>query len=200
MRVLVLDNYDSFTYNLVQYIEEILQKDIDVVRNDQIAVGEVDPYDVIVLSPGPGLPSDAGIMPELIRAYSGKKPILGVCLGHQAIGEVLGAELMNLTRVFHGIETPIHFTTVESAVFDGLPGTIRVGRYHSWVIKRGTLPPELEVIAVDDQGEIMAIQHREYPIIGLQFHPESIMTNEGKEILSNFFLKVAEPTLENTKY
>ncbi len=193
MRVLILDNYDSFTYNLVQYIREILAQDVDVVRNDRISVEEVDAYDAIVLSPGPGLPGDAGIMPDLICKYAETKAILGVCLGHQSIGEVFGGSLKILTQVYHGIDTPIHFTKVESPLFTELPGSIRVGRYHSWVIDRDCFPSEiLDITAVDDQGDIMAIQHKTLPVFGLQFHPESIMTSHGKNILSNFFDLVAQ--------
>ncbi len=187
MRILLLDNYDSFTYNLYQYIQEVVTAQVDVIRNDQITLEEIFSYDAIVLSPGPGLPKEAGIMPQLIRAYADKKPILGICLGHQAIGEAFGAQLINLDHVYHGIETPIHFTNRESPVFKGLPGSIRVGRYHSWVIKRNSLPPSIQITAVDDKGQVMAIQHESLPLVGLQFHPESIMTPAGKKILSNFF-------------
>ncbi len=187
LRVLVLDNYDSFTYNLVQYIQELLGRDVTVLRNDAITVEAVDEYDIIILSPGPGIPSQAGIMPALLQRYSTTKCILGVCLGHQAIGEAFGARLLNLEKVFHGIETDMQLTAIPSPLFRQLPATFRAGRYHSWVIEKGTLPPELLVTAIDDTGEIMALHHRDYAVFGVQFHPESIMTEHGMAILENFF-------------
>lgn len=186
MKVLVLDNYDSFTYNLVQYIQEILGQDIDVRRNDAISLDEVDAYELIVLSPGPGLPGEAGIMPELIRRYAPTKRILGVCLGHQAIGEAFGARLDNLSEVFHGIETPIQLTEVSDVLFEGLPREFTVGRYHSWVVSKDSIPDELLVTAVDDTGEVMAMRHRSYEVSGVQFHPESILTPLGRQMLENF--------------
>ncbi len=190
MKVLVLDNYDSFTYNLVQYIQEILEREVDVIRNDAIALEAVDAYDVIILSPGPGIPEEAGIMPALIQRYAGKKFIFGVCLGHQAIGEAFGAELENLAEVYHGIETRMQQTEARNVLFQNIPADFQAGRYHSWVIKKGTLPAEFELTAVDQQGEIMAIRHREHEIYGVQFHPESIMTPEGYQMLENFFAHV----------
>ena len=191
MKVLILDNYDSFTYNLVQYIQEILHQDVTVIRNDKMSLQEVDDYDVIILSPGPGLPKDAGIMPELIRLYAGKKPILGVCLGHQAIGEAFGAKLKNLDKVYHGFETPIEVLNNKRGLFKSLPMSVNVGRYHSWVIDNTTLPDEMEVTAIDERGEIMALKHKQHDVYGVQFHPESIMTKEGKKMLLNFFESVA---------
>ena len=190
MKVLVLDNYDSFTYNLVQYIQEILEREVDVIRNDAISVEAVDAYDVIILSPGPGIPEEAGIMPELIQRYAGKKFIFGVCLGHQAIGEAFGAELQNLAEVYHGIETQMQQTEADNVLFRDIPKAFQAGRYHSWVIKKGTLPEEFTLTAVDQQGEIMAIRHQEHEIYGVQFHPESIMTPEGYKMLENFFQHV----------
>jgi anthranilate synthase component 2 len=187
MKVLVLDNYDSFTYNLVQYIQEILEHPVDVIRNDAISLGAVDQYDVIVLSPGPGIPEEAGIMLDLIQQYAGSKFILGVCLGHQAIGEAFGAQLENLTTVFHGIETSMKITTAESVLFAGMGERFQAGRYHSWVIKKDTLPDSFIITATDDEGQIMAIRHREKEVFGVQFHPESIMTAEGYRMLENFF-------------
>ena len=186
MKILVLDNYDSFTYNLVQYIQEILGRKIDVIRNDKIAIEAVDEYDIIFLSPGPGVPSQAGIMPALIKRYAGKKYIMGICLGHQAIGEAFGAQLENLSTVYHGIETPIKTLGRNNPIMEGIPEVFQAGRYHSWVIEKNSLPAELELTAIDAKGEIMGIQHREHPIFGLQFHPESIMTPEGKKMLENF--------------
>ena len=191
MKVLILDNYDSFTYNLVQYIQEILHQNVTVIRNDKIELSAINDYDIIVLSPGPGLPKDAGIMPELIQQYAGKKPILGVCLGHQAIGEAFGAKLKNLDQVYHGFETPIQLLNNKSGIFKNLPNEINVGRYHSWVIENTTLSDEIEITARDDKGEVMAIKHKIYDVYGVQFHPESIMTKDGKMMLLNFFEAVA---------
>lgn len=187
MKILILDNYDSFTYNLVQYIQEILGQKVDVFRNDAISLDQVDGYDAIILSPGPGLPKDAGIMPELIKRYAGSKPILGVCLGHQAIVEAFGGDLENLERVYHGMETPIKIVEKDSDLFRSLPETINVGRYHSWVAKKGDIPQCLQVTAIDEKGEVMAIRHKDFKVRGVQFHPESIMTKDGKTMLKNFF-------------
>ncbi|THH41664.1 anthranilate synthase component II [Neolewinella litorea] len=186
MKVLILDNYDSFTYNLVHYIEDELDHSVDVFRNDQVSLDDVANYDLVVLSPGPGLPADAGIMPDLIRRYAGEKVIFGVCLGHQAIGEAFGASLHNLAEVHHGVETDMQRTLPEGDVlFQDVPPRFRAGRYHSWVIDPQTLPPELEVTATDDAGGIMAMRHREHPIFGVQFHPESIMTEHGRLMIKN---------------
>lgn len=187
MNVLVLDNYDSFTFNLVQYIQEILGSRVDVFRNDAIGLDSVQAYDAIVLSPGPGLPSQAGIMPELIRRYAPEKPILGVCLGHQAIGEAFGGSLENLAQVYHGVETPVAVTDVEEPLFFGIPGEFQAGRYHSWVVRQEGLPDVLKVTAVDARGAIMAMRHSLYNVRGVQFHPESIMTLHGRQMLENFF-------------
>lgn len=186
MNILMLDNYDSFTYNLVQYIEEETGQSIDVRRNDGITLAEAAAYDTIVLSPGPGLPSEAGIMPALIETYAPTRRILGVCLGHQAIGEAFGASLKNLPRVYHGIKTPIDVLDGSDPLFAGLPDCIEVGRYHSWVIDGTTLPSCLRVLARDRDGEIQAIAHESYAVRGVQFHPESIMTGEGRRLLTNF--------------
>jgi len=190
MKILVLDNYDSFTYNLVHYVLELVEATVDVIRNDQIALEEVDKYDVIILSPGPGLPADAGIMPALIKKYYQEKPILGVCLGHQAIGEAFGSNLDNLKRVYHGIETPVDITKKDSVLFENIPTPFKAGRYHSWVVKPEELTEALEVTATAEDGVIMAMRHREYPVYGVQFHPESVMTPYGKKMLANF-LKAA---------
>lgn len=188
MKVLVLDNYDSFTYNLVQYIQEILDQKIDVFRNDEISLDAVDNYDFIILSPGPGLPKDAGIMPALIQRYAASKSILGVCLGHQAIGEAFGAELENLTDVFHGVETPIDVLVEDEVLFQEMPKTFQAGRYHSWVVAKDSLPAELEITAEDKAGVIMAMRHKTYDVKGVQFHPESIMTEHGMKMLGNLLL------------
>lgn len=192
MKVLVLDNYDSFTYNLVQYIQEILGQKIDVYRNDEISLEAVDAYDVIILSPGPGLPSEAGIMPQLIKRYAPTKRILGVCLGHQAIGEAFGGQLENLTHVYHGIETAVDIIIEDDLIFQGVDPQFQAGRYHSWVVSREGFPDELEVTAVAENEVIMAMRHREYAVWGLQFHPESIMTAQGMKMLENFLEHAAK--------
>ena len=186
MKILVLDNYDSFTYNLVQYITELTGETPSVFRNDKISLDAVDAYDCIILSPGPGLPSDAGIMPDLIKRYAPTKRIFGVCLGQQAIGEAFGGTLYNLPKVYHGIATPIQIVDKNEAIFKNVPSEILVGRYHSWAVVRETLPTELKITAVDTEGVIMALSHVEYEVKGVQFHPESIMTDYGKQILRDF--------------
>jgi anthranilate synthase component 2 len=186
MKLLVLDNYDSFTYNLVQYIQEILGHSIEVRRNDAISLDAVEDFDVIVLSPGPGLPADAGIMPALIKRYAPTKSILGVCLGHQAIGEAFGATLNNLANVYHGVSTPIQQLGDDGGFFAELDPVFEAGRYHSWVVNRASVPAELILTAEDEKGEIMAMRHREYAVYGVQFHPESVMTPDGKRMLKNF--------------
>lgn len=183
MKVLVLDNYDSFTYNIVHILKEHGCIDLDIFRNDKISIKEVARYDKILLSPGPGLPVESGILMDLIRTYGATKSILGVCLGHQAIGEVYGADLFQLDRVYHGHTSVISITT-EDYLFNNIPTKTAVGRYHSWALKN--LPKELEEIAIDDQGQIMAIRHKKYDLRGVQFHPESIMTPEGKNIIKNW--------------
>ena len=187
MKVLVLDNYDSFTFNLVQYIERILASKVDVFRNDQITLENVAPYDAVILSPGPGVPSEAGIMPSLIQRYAPSKAILGVCLGHQAIGEAFGGKLENLTQVYHGIETPVEVLDAEEPLFHEVPRHFQAGRYHSWVVSKADLPEDLVVTAVDTQGIIMAFRHQTHNVRGVQFHPESIMTEYGMKMLTNFF-------------
>ncbi len=183
-KVLMIDNYDSFTYNLVHYLEA-LGAEVDVFRNDKITVEDALAYKQIILSPGPGLPKDAGIMQDLIRAAAPTHKILGVCLGHQAIGEVFGGELYNLADVFHGVATPCQIVT-KDGLFHGLPERFNIGRYHSWSV-RNPLPEALEVTAVDlDTGDIMALKHRTYNVRGVQFHPESILTEYGKDIIKNW--------------
>ncbi len=187
MKILILDNYDSFTYNLYQYIKELTDAPIEVHRNDQISVADVGEFDGIILSPGPGLPKDAGIMPEVIKYYAPHKPILGVCLGHQAIAEAFGATLYNLPNVYHGVSTPIQITDFTEPLFKNIPSQIEVGRYHSWAVATdGGLPACLRVTAVAADGAIMALSHTQYFVKGLQFHPESVMTPYGKQMLSNF--------------
>ena len=184
MKIVIIDNYDSFTYNLSHLVKE-LGAEVTVYRNDQFRLEELEPYEKIILSPGPGIPSEAGLLLDVIRTYAGRKPILGVCLGHQAIGEVFGGRLMNLSEVFHGVATPAHIT-VRDYLFLGLPDTIEVGRYHSWVVDREGLPSCLEITSVSDEGQIMSLRHRQYDIRGIQYHPESVLTGEGRTILSNW--------------
>lgn len=193
MNVLVLDNYDSFTYNLVQYIREILGQQPTVFRNDEITLDDVDAYDVIILSPGPGVPADAGIMPALIKRYAGHKRILGVCLGHQAIGEAFGGEVYNMEEVYHGMATPIEVIKNDTLLFQNMDKELVVGRYHSWVVRDTNLPDCLEVTAVDENGQIMAMRHKEHDVFGVQFHPESIMTPMGKQMLVNFLQNKSQP-------
>ncbi len=188
MKILVFDNYDSFTYNLVHLVEKITNEKVMVVRNDQISLDEVSDYDKIILSPGPGIPSEAGLLLPLIRRYAPTKPLLGVCLGHQAIGEAFGATLENLSTVYHGVATPIKIDTT-NYLFAGLEDSIDVGRYHSWVIANKELPAVLKVTATDHNGLIMAIEHTIYDVCGVQFHPESVLTPKGETIIKNWLLK-----------
>lgn len=184
LRVVVIDNYDSFTYNLVHLVRH-LGADVTVYRNDQFVLADLETFDKIILSPGPGIPAEAGLLLDVIRTYAGRKPILGVCLGHQAIGEVFGGSLTNLSDVFHGVAT--EGTQLQNdPIFAGLPRRITMGRYHSWVVDRDTLPACLEVTAESDEGYIMALRHRNYDIHGIQFHPESVLTPQGGTIVSNW--------------
>ncbi len=185
MRLLVIDNYDSFTYNLVHLIGKVCNDTITVIENDKISVSEAGLYDRIILSPGPGLPHEAGIMPELINTYKTIKPILGVCLGHQAIAESFGAKLKNLDKVFHGVATPIHLIE-EDPLFADCPRSFQAGRYHSWVVDGRTIPSELIVTALDQHQEVMAFKHRTLPVHGIQFHPESILSEHGEVIMKNW--------------
>ena len=194
MKILVFDNYDSFTYNLVHLVEKITHGKVDVYRNDEIKLDAVSAYDKIILSPGPGVPSEAGLLMPLIKAYAPTKSILGVCLGHQAIGEVFGGTLINLDTVFHGVATPIKILNPDAQILKGMGERIEVGRYHSWIVNNNGLPEELEITAVDDNGFIMAMQHKVYDVQGVQFHPESILTPGGEQIMRNW-LNVKPPTL-----
>ena len=184
MKVVIIDNYDSFTYNLSHLVKE-LGAEVTVVRNDQFRLEELEQYSKIILSPGPGVPSEAGLLLDVIRTYAGKKPILGVCLGHQAIGEVFGAKLENLSDVFHGVATPCHIVA-DDPIFSGIPRDITIGRYHSWVVSRENFPDCLEITAVSDEGQIMALRHRELNVRGIQFHPESVLTPDGRKMLQNW--------------
>lgn len=186
MKLLVIDNYDSFTYNLVHLLTELGQSELDVYRNDKISPQEALRYDKILLSPGPGIPSEAGNMPEIIKACAPTKNILGVCLGHQGLAEYFGAKLLNLSEVFHGKETPIKLYPQKDSLFTDLPEQVQAGRYHSWVVEKQNLPPELLVTAEDQQGQLMAFKHKDLNVRGIQFHPESIMTSTGKKMLENW--------------
>lgn len=203
MKILVFDNYDSFTYNLVHLVEKILHQKVDVYRNDQIFLEDVQQYDKIILSPGPGIPEEAGLLLPLINEYAATKSILGVCLGHQAIGEAFGGKLVNLSTVYHGVATnikvvndelsmvsdtgsPLTAQPLRSQLFEGLPDEIEVGRYHSWIVSDENFPKELEVTARDENNYIMALQHKKYDVQGVQFHPESVLTPKGEDIIRNW--------------
>ncbi|QHL86592.1 aminodeoxychorismate/anthranilate synthase component II [Nibribacter ruber] len=198
MKILVLDNYDSFTYNLVQMLRELgYGEQLQVHRNDQIDLEAVEAFDVIVLSPGPGIPEDAGIMPALLKRYAPTKRILGVCLGHQAIAEAFGGHLSNMEEVYHGVSTTLRVVNQYEVLFRNLPQTFQVGRYHSWTVVPDNLPSDLQVTAVDHNGEILALRHRQYDVCGVQFHPESILTDYGKDMLSNW---LQNPSQRVTKW
>ena len=184
MNIVMIDNYDSFTFNLVHLVKE-MGANVRVLRNDCFELDELGPYDKIMLSPGPGIPSEAGLLLDVIRRYAGVKPILGICLGEQAIGESFGGTLVNLDEVFHGVQTDCR-RTADDYLFEGLPATFPIGRYHSWVVDAATLPNSLECIAVSDEGQVMALRHRTLDIRGLQFHPESVLTPDGAAIISNW--------------
>lgn len=184
MKIVIIDNYDSFTYNLSHLVKE-LGADVTVVRNDQFELPDLEQFDKIILSPGPGIPEEAGLLLDVIRTYKGRKPMLGVCLGHQAIGEVFGAKLINLSDVYHGVQTE-GTQLGNDPIFEGLPERIKMGRYHSWVVDNSTLPSYLEVTATTDDGMIMALRHKDYDIHGIQFHPESVLTPDGRTIVDNW--------------
>ncbi|GAA4463646.1 aminodeoxychorismate/anthranilate synthase component II [Nibrella saemangeumensis] len=185
MKLLVLDNYDSFTYNLVYILRELGHKP-DVFRNDKIALEDVAQYDKILLSPGPGIPSEAGIMQEVIATYAPEKSILGICLGHQGIGEVFGAKLENMDDVLHGVAHKAYITDQSDRIFKGLPEELLVGRYHSWTLAADSMPPDLKITVVDENGEVMGLSHTKYDVKGLQFHPESVLTQNGAQMLVNW--------------
>jgi anthranilate synthase component 2 len=196
MKILVFDNYDSFTYNLVHMVEKITKTKVDVFRNDELPLERVKDYDKIILSPGPGIPSEAGLLLPLIKEYAATKSILGVCLGHQAIGEAFGATLTNLSSPFHGIATPIQLVTDRKEanlqvnnLFEGMPSEFIVGRYHSWVVSDQGFPAELNITATEANGFIMALEHKKYDVQGVQFHPESVLTPMGEQILKNWLKK-----------
>ena len=184
MRIAMIDNYDSFTYNLVHLVKE-LGAEIEVFRNDQFELPELERFEKIMLSPGPGIPEEAGKLIDVIREYVGMKPILGICLGEQAIGEFFGGKLVNLSDVFHGVQTPAHIVSSDP-IFNGMEKDIMVGRYHSWVVDANSIPSCLEVTCISDEGQVMALRHRDYNIRGIQFHPESVLTPEGKRMINNW--------------
>lgn len=184
-KILVIDNYDSFTYNLVHYLED-LNCEVTVYRNDEFDIEEVKKFDKILLSPGPGIPDEAGLLKEVIKTYSPTKSILGVCLGQQAIGEVFGGTLINLEKVYHGVATNVNILVDNETLFEGLEKQIEVGRYHSWVINSEGFPENLEITSTDENGQIMSIRHKNFDVKGVQFHPESVLTPHGKRILENW--------------
>lgn len=193
-KILVIDNYDSFVYNLVHYLEE-LDCEVTVIRNDQLELEDVEKYDKILLSPGPGIPSEAGLLKPIIEKYASSKSILGVCLGQQAIGEVFGGTLGNLESVYHGIATTMDLCVDDEPLFKDLPKTMKVGRYHSWVVLK-ELPDSLEATSYDEKGQIMSLRHREFDVRGVQFHPESVLTPDGKKMIQNW-VESPSPTLPN---
>ena len=184
-KILLFDNYDSFTYNLVHAIKSLGYQNVDVYRNDKIELSKVSQYDKIILSPGPGLPSEGGLMMQLLKEYAKNKSIMGVCLGHQAIAELFGAKLVNIPNVFHGVQTAIKIMG-NDYLFKGLSKEILAGRYHSWIVSKEDFPNELEITAEDEAGDIMALKHKQLDLHGVQFHPESILTPEGVQIIQNF--------------
>jgi len=184
-KILVIDNYDSFVYNLVHYLED-LGCEVVVKRNDQLTLEEVDAFDKILLSPGPGIPDEAGLLKPIIEKYGATKSIFGVCLGQQAIGEVYGGTLRNLDKVYHGVATPIETIVGDAKVFKGLEKSFEVGRYHSWVVAKDNFPEVLEITAVDENGQVMALRHKEHDVCGVQFHPESVLTPDGMKMLENW--------------
>ena len=194
MKILVFDNYDSFTYNLVHLVEKITDEKPDVFRNDQITLEEVGKYDKIILSPGPGIPEEAGLLLPLIKMYAATKSILGVCLGHQAIGQAFGASLINLDTVYHGVATKMLQTKNKSLLFKGLENEFEAGRYHSWIIDAATLPKDFEVTAYDYNKYIMAMQHKKYDLQSVQFHPESVLTPDGEKMMRNWLEASPNPS------
>ncbi|EKT3974085.1 anthranilate synthase component II [Flavobacterium psychrophilum] len=185
MKILVIDNYDSFTYNLVHYLEDLNCK-VTIYRNDEFDIDEIKNFDKILLSPGPGIPDEAGLLKEVIKTYAATKSILGVCLGQQAIGEVFGGSLINLEKVYHGVANNVNILVDNESLFDGIEKQIEVGRYHSWVVNTSDFPDVLEITSTDENGQIMSLRHKTYDVRGVQFHPESVLTPNGKKILENW--------------
>ncbi len=186
MKILIIDNYDSFTYNLVHMVEKITGEFPAVYRNDEIELEEINDYDLIMLSPGPGIPEEAGILKDVIKMYAGKKPIFGVCLGLQAITEVFGGKIINMEEVFHGVATEMKVTNANATIYKNVPNQFPAARYHSWIASQEDFPEELEITSIDEEGKIMSLRHKEYAISAVQFHPESILTEVGEQIVSNF--------------
>ncbi|MBT8318261.1 MAG: aminodeoxychorismate/anthranilate synthase component II [Lutibacter sp.] len=186
MKILIIDNYDSFTYNLVHMVEDITGEHPSVFRNDEISIDAINAFDLILLSPGPGIPDEAGILKEVIKTYAATKPIFGVCLGLQAITEVFGGSLENLDSVFHGVATTMKITNFDAVIYNGIPTEFEAARYHSWIASLKDFPAELEITAVDEYGDIMSLQHKTYNISAVQYHPESILTPLGEQIVRNF--------------
>ncbi len=184
-KIVVIDNYDSFTYNLVHYLED-LNSVVTVYRNDEFELEELEKFDKILLSPGPGIPDEAGLLKQVIQKYASSKSILGVCLGQQAIGEVFGGNLINMEKVFHGVATKVTLTVTDEPLFASLPNEFEVGRYHSWVVNQENFPEVLEVTSVDENNQIMSLRHKTFDVKGVQFHPESVLTPHGKQILENW--------------
>ncbi len=189
MKIIIIDNYDSFTYNLVHAIRKISGEDVKVVRNDEVTLEELEEYDKIVLSPGPGLPSESGLLIPVIREFASRKSILGVCLGHQAIGEVFGGKLLNMNKVLHGIATPVNVISRSTTLFDGMPDQFEAGRYHSWIVDNDGFPECLEITSVDNENRIMSLRHKEFQVEGVQFHPESVLTPLGEKLIENWLYK-----------
>ncbi len=190
MKILILDNYDSFTYNLVHMVEDITGQLPDVYRNDEIAIKEIEKYEIIILSPGPGIPDEAGILKEVIATYAGRIPIFGVCLGLQAITEVFGGQIENMGEVFHGVATEMKVVDSKATIFKGISEKFEAARYHSWIASKENFPRTIAITAVDEEGEIQAIQHKEFNVSAVQFHPESILTEVGEQIVRNFLENV----------
>ncbi|MCZ4696110.1 aminodeoxychorismate/anthranilate synthase component II [Ancylomarina euxinus] len=186
MKILVLDNYDSFTYNLVEYLRQLNPGEIEIHRNKEIDLNEIEKFDKILLSPGPGIPEEAGILKALIKKYAPTKSILGICLGHQAIAEVFGAELENPLKVYHGIASDINRCSDNSKILNGIPSEFKAGRYHSWNVSENDLPDSLEITCRDEDGMIMGLRHKQFDVEGIQFHPESILTPQGLQMIMNW--------------
>jgi anthranilate synthase component 2 len=186
MKIVVIDNYDSFTYNLVHAIKKISGQPVDVIRNDELVLSDLEKYDKIVLSPGPGIPEEAGLLLDIIREFAPRKSMFGVCLGHQAIGEAFGGTLTNMNRVLHGIATPVSQVAADPILFAGLPEQFDAGRYHSWIVDAEGLPDCFEVTSTDKNGQIMSMKHKEYDVRGVQFHPESVLTPLGEKMIENW--------------
>ncbi len=184
MKTVIIDNYDSFTYNLSHIVKE-LGSEVTVLRNDLFKLEELEKFDKIILSPGPGIPSEAGLLLDVIKKYAATKPILGICLGEQAIAEAFGGQLINLKDVFHGVKSDIEIVD-EDYLFNGLPKVIEAGRYHSWIVDSSSLPKDLAITAVSKEGYIMGLKHKSYDVHGIQFHPESVLTPLGENIIRNF--------------